>query len=848
MSQQRPLDEALAKIRSEQPSEEAVKAAAGRVFRRLFDATFITAEPTGKIRGCADVRALIPAYLQQTLSPSRVLLLDDHVLTCVDCRRALHEARFGAPAVKPIPINRATRKPVPLLVWAVAATLLVGVGLGLTGRLPGQSALRVTVASIDGTLYKVTDLTVSLVEAGAILKNTDELRTAKGSHAILRLAGGTMVEIAERSEVGISGGRWSRSASLNLQRGQMIVDARKNDGQSVNVTSGEMSIPVSGGVVAIDHGTRESRVAVANGAVEVHTGAVMQQVTAGHLYGGELRTVSLPIASEFTWSPNSAGYLELLSQFKGLQADLQAIPAPGLRYSSSLPQYLPADTFLYAAIPNLGGTITEAKKLFDSRLAESQALRDWWQQKDIAKNGDFDRIVTQISALSNYLGDEIVVSIAGDAPVFVAQIKQSGLADYLNANMPAHSNVQIVTGGAPAGAAGHELFIDLDNNILVATPSATQLTRVENIIQKTTPGAFMATPFYARISKVYQSGAGSFLAANMEQIRAKSVSNAEAAIPTGFDNVQYLVLERKGEGEMRASLSFAGERQGIASWLGAPGPAGSLNFVSPSANFAASVVMKNPRIMMRELLGMLGNSNANFQQQLNDFEAKSGVNLLNDVAEPLGSDFTIAMDGGITPLIAIEVYDQVRLQNTLQTFLNSFNQMPANAKSGHLTITNHSEGGRTFYAISSDKANALSVHYTFVDGYLLASWSDGSLVTAISNEQSGHTLVSDESFRAKLPADGYANFSAMVYSNMSSLGDLAKQVNSSQKAQLFAGLVANSGPGLICVYGETDRIVAATRGSFLGFDLGTLIHIQEGKPLQTIIANAPLGVKKEIVN
>ena len=54
----------------------------------------------------------------------------------------------------------------------------------------------------------------------------------------------------------------------------------------------------------------------------------------------ELRNATLPVASEFAWSQNSASYLDLLNQFTGLQKDIQAIPSPGLRYSSSLPQYL----------------------------------------------------------------------------------------------------------------------------------------------------------------------------------------------------------------------------------------------------------------------------------------------------------------------------------------------------------------------------------------------------------------------------------------------------------------------------------------------------------------------------
>jgi hypothetical protein len=852
---QRELDEAVAKIRAEQVSDETVKDAARRVFSALFDSAFVASEPSGKIRGCADVRALIPAYLHRTLSAARALLVEDHVLHCVDCRHALQEARTGTSPTRAIPLDQRRRKKVPMLVWAAAAALLIGVGLGVTGLLPGQSGVRATVASVEGSLYKVTDLGVSLVEAGAILKNTDELRTAKGSHALLRLAGGAMVEIAERSEVSLSGG-W-RGVALNLEHGQMIVDARAAGLKPVNVTSGDMSIPVRSGVVALNHGTKESRVAVAGGSVDVTMGATTHLLKAGQQYGADFRLVNLPIGNEFAWSQNSGDYLALLKELSSLQKDLQAIPGPGVRYSSQLPQYLPADTFLYAAVPNLGGTITEAKKLFDSRLAESPVLRQWWQQKDIAKNGEFDRIVDQVSSISSYLGDEIVVAAGGDVagqhggPVFLAEIKQPGLAQYLQSSLPANAQVQIVSAGAPI-TNSNALLIDLDNNILVASTSAEELKRVEEVVRKTVPGSFVSTPFYARIDQVYESGASYFLAANLEQIGAKSVGNAKSGIPAGFDHVQYLVLERKesnGDTEMRAAVSFDGARQGVASWLGAPSPAGSLDFVSPDASFAASMVMKNPRVMMQELIGLASGADANFNKELDDFQAHAGVNLLDDVAAPLGSDVTFAIDGALVPIPAwkliIEVNDPTHLQQTLTVFVQRFNQQ-ASPNAGALQLTGEQVNGRTFYSLRNEKMPALAAYYTFVDGYLLASSSEANVLTAIQNKQSGRLLAESANFRAQLPADGYPNFSAMIYSNMgSSLGDLAKQFKSSPSStsgprQTISALLTKGGSGLVCVYGEPDQIIAAARGSFLGFDLGTLVGIEQGQSLKTTIASAPI--------
>ena len=173
-------------------------------------------------------------------------------------------------------------------------------------------------------------------------------------------------------------------------------------------------------------------------------------------------------------------------------------------------------------------------------------------------------------------------------------------------------------------------------------------------------------------------------------------------------------------------------------------------------------------------------------------------------------------------------------------------------KVGALVLNSVQVNGRTFYSLSTAKAPALAAYYTYVDGYLLASSSQPNVLTAIQNKQTGHTLVESQNFQSKLPADGYPNFSAMIYSNMnnSALGDLAKQIKPSdnEQQQILGTLLSKGGSGLVCVYGEPDRIVASTRGSFLGFDLGTLVGIEQGQSLKTIIAKAPGATPKGIPN
>ena len=444
-------------------------------------------------------------------------------------------------------------------------------------------------------------------------------------------------------------------------------------------------------------------------------------------------------------------------------------------------------------------------------------------------------------------------------PIFLAQSQQSGLQQYLKQNIPAGMNIQMVTGNtvtpSSAMSSSNELFVSLDNGFVVASPNLGELESVKQAIQNPAAGNFTQTPFYTRISQSYANGVGYLLAVDMEQIVGNSVNKAKE-IPPGFENVQYLVLERRdasGKPETRAALSFAGARQGISSWLAAPGPMGSLDFVSPDATFAAAFVMKDPKTLVNEIITSASKADAQFAQHLREMQNQLGINLADDVAAAFGGDATVAVDGPLLPIpawkVAVEVYDPARLQQTASTLIAHYNQQ-ANENAGKLVSGSEQVNSQTFYWVRNDKFSQLAVYYTFVDGYLLAGPSEANLLQAIQNRQAGYTLASSSKFQSQLPEDGFTNFSAIVYHNAgSTLGPIANQLKSAApltpaQQQSLNAILADSTPGLICVYGEPDRIVAATKASFLGFNLGTLMGIADGKPVVPLIASSAQGVMR----
>src|SRR5277367_923396 len=86
------LDEAISELRAEQPDAKTLSASAEHVWQKVQagmgeEAAASALQP---IRGCADIRALLPAFHQQELPAARALIVEDHLRECVSCRSYAH--------------------------------------------------------------------------------------------------------------------------------------------------------------------------------------------------------------------------------------------------------------------------------------------------------------------------------------------------------------------------------------------------------------------------------------------------------------------------------------------------------------------------------------------------------------------------------------------------------------------------------------------------------------------------------------------------------------------------------------------------------------------------------------
>jgi ferric-dicitrate binding protein FerR (iron transport regulator) len=847
------FDRLLATIRNEGVDEKVVAQAGDRVWKSIAEAA-----PAGAaahiLRSCNDFQSLIPAYLAKELQPARSLLFEDHVHACVACRHALERARDGErQRVWKVEPRRSLAWRWAMTAAAVSAVALIALAFS-NGLLPGQHPVRAEVQAVDGALYAVNGEDVHLVRAGYQIRNGDEIRTAKTSTAVVRLLDGSTVEMGPRADVSVS--RQWRGTTIHLEGGQVIVQAAKQHaGRHLYVATDDGLISVKGTIFSVNRGIKGSRVAVIEGVVRVDFGDTSTDLTAGQQATSSAAVSKVPVQNEIAWSRNSAKYLALLGDFAILEQQIAAIPGPGLRYSSDLLPLVPDRTVVYAAIPNLANTLGEANRLFQDRLQQSPALRDWWKQQQKGNGPKLQDVLDEVKNFSSYLGDEVVIAVAKEgptytAPVILARVRQPGFDAFLQAEgkrlhtNSSQSELEIVRDPwSVTPAAGRPLLVYLSNDLMIASEDLAQLQLAASRSKQNAQGSFVGTQFYQQIANSYQQGAEWLFSVDMEQIVAANVQadSKHHDLPPGMEDVRYLMMGHRdvaGKSESHADLTFASERQGVASWLAAPASMGSLEFVSPEASMVTSAVIKNPRSIMEEVFAMAGSGDPEFTEHLADFEAKSGVNVLNDIAAPLGGEVTMAFDGPMIPTprwkLIFEVYDPSTLQSTIQRLMDSYNR--ENTKGQALEMTSKQVGSRVYYTISSPNQPNYEIDYTFVDSYLIAAPDIATISRAIQTRNAGYSLTHSSTFQALLPSDGYTNFSAIFYHNLGPVvGPLAEQVKASgaltpQQRKSIDALTANSAPGMIYAYGEPSRIVVASNTGFMGFDLGTLLTMGHNGP------------------
>jgi ferric-dicitrate binding protein FerR (iron transport regulator) len=839
------VDDVTAEIRSETLDSDTVESAARRVWARMTGEQAAVAaglRPVEQIRNCDDFQALIPAYLQGYLSSARTTLLEDHTRECVPCRKALKQARHGNQEAIRLQEQRAradaTRYRANVIRWAVAAVVVVGLGLfawpWIQRSINSLYTLSAIVEAAQGGVYKVTGDKTQAVKAGEKLLGGEHIRTAKGSGAVVKLSDGTLVEMRERSEFSVKD--TTAGATINLERGQVIIQAAKQrSDHKLFVQTDDSLVSVTGTIFSVNSGAKGARVSVIEGEVHVDSGGKAQALRPGDQTTTHDSIERVPVKEEIAWSRDAQRYIRMLDAIRN-QID-QRLAMPGNRYSTRLLDLVPGDTVLYVAIPNIGETLARANEILQENLQKNDELRGWWEQeqRESKRRQGLNQAIELMREFGSQLGDEIVISAAAnpkgsgepEEPVLLAEVKDGGafrsfLEGQLDKLGSERKHARIVDDPMNIASAGKdEFFIWITGDLIAVSPRPDSL---KSLAVRMRQGAkpFASTPFYAQIANLYRDGAGLVIAADLDRIVMQSLrkeKDAAAAQQLGVTDLRYFIVEIKekdGRPYNRAVVSFRENQRGVTSWLAQPGPMGALEFISPDASLVAAFVVKEPTALVDDLLETLKKADEKGWNELQRFQSEQGIDLRNDLAAPLSGEYAFALDGPLLPTpswkAVFQVDDQQHLQQTLELIVGKINAEVAEHGKKGFAWAQAESGGRVFYTLRSLEYG-LEVNYTYAYGYFIAAPSRALVENAIKYRESEHTLLGSPKFKATLPEDKQVNFSAMVYLNAGSISAPMKGISSAVSAgapkevrnKIMQLLGAKA--GLAYVYALNDRMI-----------------------------------------
>ncbi|HET7107307.1 MAG TPA: hypothetical protein VFI38_10900 [Candidatus Acidoferrum sp.] len=532
-------------------------------------------------------------------------------------------------------------------------------------------------------------------------------------------------------------------------------------------------------------------------------------------------------------------YPGLLAEFGHLLENLQHdVQIPGPRRESRLLPLLPESTMSYGAFPNYGSAASKSLSVFRQELKESTVLREWWQHGPAAAMGPkIEDSLEKFSKLSEYLGEEVAVSgtMEGREPnlLIVAEVRKPGLRKVLEQMIAevagnSKSGVRVMSPqeleAMQGKTAAGDLLVLVRPDYVVGAVDLGTLRKFNARLDAASRG-FAATPFGHRVEQAYADGVTTLAAADLQKILhqippGKNPDN-QLFESSGFADMKYLVWERRklnGQAIGQAELSFTGSRRAAAAWLAKPAPLGSLDFVSPKAIMAGTLVLESPARIFDDVKALTSSTNANAFASITQMEQVLKLSLRDDLLSCLTGEITLELISAAPPQpvwkVILKVNDINHLQHSLSSLLTATQFRTEEFEESGVTIsTMNIPTGKTPQKIG----------YAFMDGYWIIGSSRETVADAIRLHATGGSLGRSKKFLAALPPGHSAEASALLYQDSIAMASLRLRGFSPEMAKSLTELGGESVPGVIEVYGEETSIREESRGG--DFDVAAVLVV-----------------------
>src|SRR6202166_2067000 len=545
-------------------------------------------------------------------------------------------------------------------------------------------------------------------------------------------------------------------------------------------------------------------------------------------------------APEVAWTQELNKYSGLLEEFGRLVVKVQSnVQFPPSRRESHLLPLLPESTMSYAAFPNYGDAANQVLKIFRQELQENPVLSEWWQHGKVSAAGPkIEDSLEKFNQLSEYLGDELVVSGATEGRdtkvLMIAEVRKPGLKKFLEQTVneiagKSKPSIRVLDPqeltAAKDGAPGQQPVILVRPDYVVAALDLATLRKFNAQLDRG-GRPFVSTPFGQRVVRGYEGGVTVLAAADVHKILSLAPpGNKQSELSfqrSGFADMKYLVWGHtmvSGQAVSQAELSFVAPRHGAASWLAKPAVLGTIDFVSPKMMLAGTMVLANPAQIFDDVRELTNASNPNAFVTLAQAEQALKLSVKEDLLSHLEGEITLELDNVTPPQPAwkaiLKVTDPERLQKTLTTLL------AATHLEGEQPVVDSGVAYHTVRIPSQQKP--IEIRCAFVDGYLVIGSSRETVGEGVRLHRSGESLGKSKKLLASLPPGSSPAASALLYQDPIAMTQLNLQRFAPDMARTLEGLGGGGTPSVVRLYGDDTAIRETSRSG--AFDAGVVLVV-----------------------
>jgi hypothetical protein len=472
-----------------------------------------------------------------------------------------------------------------------------------------------------------------------------------------------------------------------------------------------------------------------------------------------------------------------------------------LRTSSALLSYLPAGAFVYGAVPNPGGNISEGVVAAEQQAFENAAFRAWWTSETAL---ELRRMIDRVQSVTSMLGDEVVFSVAAAAPrdevpMVIARIQPGQRAAIANEL----ASIFVERQSSPSYSVSEDL--------MVITDSSLHLAWALNHL-----GEGAGSPFAMAIGDRYQRGAGWLVGVDAAPVITIAAGDDAPPVELArLAGLKYLFFEQRspnGAEENEVTATFQGARSGIASWLADAGSGGAAEFLPADALLAGYVSTREPAQLFKEFAELMSKQQPSFEDELSRLEEKLGAGFAADLTAAMGTEAAFAVQGvtvaGPAWVIVAFVNDPTGVDRAINKLVDVCNaDLPLGGQRTGCSIE-HETGGALPWNTLNAGSLPFSVTWTFYGGYLVLASDRGTGERAIATRSAGSGLIWSSSFQSQLPASAGIHPSAFAWLNTKGALDVFSALTSNPAARQ---LLSGRDPVLLVFDGKPEQIHLASR-------------------------------------